>query len=76
VAASLDAVGIAGLFDVIVTVSDVDHGKPAPDAYLRAIDLLGVRADACVAYEDTASGLESARGAGIPVIVDVRWHDA
>lgn len=76
VVASLDAVGITDLFDVIVTVNDVEHGKPAPDGYLRAIDLLGVRAEACIAYEDTASGMESARDAGIPVIVDVRWHDA
>jgi HAD superfamily hydrolase (TIGR01509 family) len=76
VVASLDAVGITDLFDAIVTVSDVEHGKPAPDGYLRAIDLLGVRAEACIAYEDTASGMESARGAGIRAIVDVRWHDA
>jgi HAD superfamily hydrolase (TIGR01509 family) len=76
VLASLDAVGITGLFDVIVTVTDVEHGKPAPDAYLRAVELLGVRAEACVAYEDTASGMESASAAGIPVIVDVRWHVA
>lgn len=76
VLASLEAVGITDLFDVIVTVNDVEHGKPAPDGYLRAIDLLGVRAEACVAYEDTGSGIASAQGAGIPVIVDVRWHDA
>ena len=76
VMASLEAVGISDLFDVIVTVTDVEHGKPAPDGYLRAIELLGVRPEACVAYEDTASGIESARGAGIPAIVDVRWHDA
>ena len=76
VMASLEAVGISDLFDVIVTVTDVEHGKPAPDGYLRAIELLGVRPEACVAYEDTSSGIESARGAGIPVIVDVRWHDA
>jgi HAD superfamily hydrolase (TIGR01509 family) len=76
VMASLEAVGISDLFDVIVTVTDVEHGKPAPDGYLRGIELLGVRAEACVAYEDTSSGIESARGAGIPAIVDVRWHDA
>jgi beta-phosphoglucomutase-like phosphatase (HAD superfamily) len=73
---SLDAVGITGLFDVIVTLDDVEHGKPAPDAYLRAIDLLGVDAARCVAYEDTASGMASARAAGILEIVDVRRHDA
>jgi HAD superfamily hydrolase (TIGR01509 family) len=76
VVASLAAVGITDLFDAVVTVSDVPRGKPAPDAYLRAIELLGVSADRCVAYEDTGSGIESAAAAGIPVIVDVRWHEA
>jgi HAD superfamily hydrolase (TIGR01509 family) len=76
VMASLAAVGISDLFDAVVTVSDVPRGKPAPDAYLRAIELLGVSADRCVAYEDTGSGFESAAAAGIPVIVDVRWHEA
>jgi HAD superfamily hydrolase (TIGR01509 family) len=76
VLASLDAVGITGLFDVIVTVTDVAHGKPEPDVYLKAIEDLGVSAERCVAYEDTGSGIESARGAGIRTIVDVRWHEA
>jgi HAD superfamily hydrolase (TIGR01509 family) len=75
VVASLDAIGITALFDVIVTVDDVEHGKPAPDGYLRAIELLGVTPGECVAYEDSGSGIESARGAGIRAIVDVRHHE-
>jgi len=75
VLASLDAVGIAGLFDLVVTADDVEEGKPAPDAYLAAIRALGVVAENCVAYEDTASGFAAAAAAGIPTIVDVRWHD-
>jgi beta-phosphoglucomutase-like phosphatase (HAD superfamily) len=76
VTASLAAAGISDLFDAVVTVSDVAEGKPAPDAYLRAIELLGVSADRCVAYEDSGSGIASAAAAGIPVIVDVRRHGA
>ena len=72
VVASLDAIGITGLFDAIVTVDDVEHGKPAPDGYLKAIADLGVSAEGCVAYEDTTSGFASARAAGIPVVFDVR----
>jgi HAD superfamily hydrolase (TIGR01509 family) len=75
VLASLDAVGITGLFDLIVTVTDVANGKPAPDAYLAAMDALGVEAVDCVAYEDTATGFAAAEAAGIPTVVDVRWHD-
>ena len=73
---SLDAVGITDLFDVVVTVSDVAARQAGAGRLPPAIELLGVRPEACVAYEDTASGMESARGAGIPAIVDVRWHDA
>jgi beta-phosphoglucomutase-like phosphatase (HAD superfamily) len=69
---SLDAVGITGLFDVIVTADDVGHSKPAPDVYLRAMQLLNVPAHECVVYEDSEIGIESARRAGISAIVDVR----
>lgn len=73
---SLAAVGITSLFDVIVTLEDVETTKPAPDAYLLAIEKLGVDASRCVAYEDSTVGMESARAAGIPTVVDVRWHQA
>ena len=69
---SLDAVGVTGLFDVIVTVDDVAEGKPAPDGYLLAMQLLDVTPDGCVAFEDSGSGIESAKKAGIPSIIDVR----
>ena len=76
VVGSLRAVGIEDLFDLVVTADDVEAGKPAPDGYLRAMSELGVDADHCVAYEDSGSGMSSARDAGIPVIVDVRLHRA
>ena len=72
---SLHAVGIADLFDPVITVDDVAHGKPAPDAYLLAAQRLGVNPALCVAYEDTGSGMTSAREAGVGVIIDVRLHD-
>lgn len=74
VVASLQAVGVADLFDLVVTADDVEHGKPAPDGYLKAIADLGVDPAHCVAYEDSGSGMTSARDAGIPVIIDVRLH--
>ena len=74
VRASLEAVEITGLFDVVITLDDVPTGKPAPDSYLRAIELLGVDAARCVAYEDSSTGIAAAGAAGIPTVVDVRWH--
>ena len=64
------------MFDVVLTLEDVTAAKPSPEGYLRAMELLGADPARCVAYEDSSTGIASAQGAGIPTIVDVRWHDA
>ena len=69
---TLDAAGITHLFDVVVTADDVVHSKPAPDVYARAASLLQVDPARCIAYEDSEIGMESARGAGIGRVVDIR----
>ena len=66
----LDATQLRGCFVTIVAAGDTVRGKPAPDPYARAFQLLQ-RADAAatpgrvVAIEDSRWGLESARGAGL-----------
>jgi len=55
-------------FDVIVTGDAVERGKPFPDAYLRAAELLGVDVRDCVAIEDSLIGLAAARAAGAQVV--------
>lgn len=69
---SLDTVGITGLFDRIVTADDVTDSKPAPDLYLRAMELLGVGPEECTVYEDSEIGIASARAAGIRTVIDIR----
>jgi beta-phosphoglucomutase len=59
---------LADAFTFIVAAGDTDHGKPAPDPYLRAAELHGVAPQACVAIEDSHAGLESARTAGLRTI--------
>lgn len=59
----VDSIGFDA-FDVIVAGDDVLHGKPHPEAYLKAAELLGVKAEECVAFEDSLSGLRSAEAAG------------
>ena len=56
------------LFRFIVAAGDTERSKPAPDPYLRAAELHGVSAAACVAIEDSHWGLESARTAGMRTI--------
>jgi beta-phosphoglucomutase len=62
----LAAAGLAAHVSHLVAADDVERGKPAPDGYLRALELLGVP-DA-IAFEDTEAGVASARAAGLRVI--------
>lgn len=49
---------------VVVTASDVAQGKPHPDPFLLAAELLGVDPRECLVVEDAPGGLEAARAAG------------
>lgn len=57
--------GLIDTFAVVVTREDVDQGKPAPDAYLKACSLLDVGPSTCIAFEDTEPGMVSALAAGL-----------
>lgn len=66
----------SGSFTVSVTGDEVSQGKPHPEPYLLAAERLGVRADECVAIEDSPTGVRSALAAGcrvigVPHVVDV-----
>jgi beta-phosphoglucomutase-like phosphatase (HAD superfamily) len=54
-------------FDVAKVVYDdgTRPGKPAPDFYLQAVRNLGLEPAQCVVIEDSASGIQAARAAGI-----------
>lgn len=56
-------------FSVTVCGDEVTRGKPAPDVYLRAAELLGLRPAACLAIEDSVTGTAAAESAGCPVLV-------
>jgi HAD superfamily hydrolase (TIGR01509 family) len=54
----------AGAFDLVVAGDDVAHGKPHPEPFLKAAELLGVDIRHCIAFEDSVSGLHSAEASG------------
>ncbi|MFN8196127.1 MAG: HAD family phosphatase [Nocardioidaceae bacterium] len=56
-------------FAAVVTGDAVDRGKPHPEAYLTAAELLGVSPADCVAIEDSDTGATSAEAAGCTVLV-------
>jgi HAD superfamily hydrolase (TIGR01509 family) len=65
---ALDSIG-RHYFTVSVCGDEVARGKPAPDAYQRAAELLGFAPAQCLAVEDSVTGAASAEGAGCPVLV-------
>ena len=56
------------LFAVVVSADEVSRGKPAPDVYLRALELLRADPAQTAAVEDSANGIRSAHAAGVAVI--------
>ena len=62
----VDAVGLAlDTFDAVAWRQMVERGKPAPDLYLKAAELLAVAPERCIALEDTPPGIEAAKAAGM-----------
>ena len=57
-------------FDALCSGYDVPQGKPAPDIYLKAAAMIGLRPEQCLAVEDSPAGILSASRAGCrPVYV-------
>ncbi len=54
--------------DVIIVRDDLQSGKPDPEAYVKALERLGIDASEAVAIEDTTNSVMSAERAGVKVI--------
>lgn len=72
----LDGGGIRGFFGAVVHADLVQRGKPAPDIFLRAAELLGVPPASCLVVEDAPSGVRAARAAGMPAVGVLTNHGA
>ena len=72
VSVAMKSAGLDGFFDAVVTCDDVEHGKPHPETFLKAAELIGVRPEKCVGFEDAPKGLEAIKNAGFLQAIDVR----
>jgi HAD superfamily hydrolase (TIGR01509 family) len=61
----LEAAGIRDLFTVVVSLDDIQRGKPDPEGYLIALHLLGVASAETAAIEDSPAGVGAAKAAGL-----------
>ena len=59
--------GLGGVLATIVSSDDVAEGKPHPEGYLRALELLdgGIEAPDVLVFEDTEAGVAAAKAAGM-----------
>jgi beta-phosphoglucomutase-like phosphatase (HAD superfamily) len=66
----LEASGLADLVSVVVAAEDVAHGKPHPEGYLFALEVLdgGLVASDVLVFEDTKAGIAAAQAAGMRCI--------
>ena len=77
-------IGAAGLPKPrhLVTSTDVKHGKPDPEPYLKGAQLLDVPASDCIVIEDAPAGIRAGKAAGARVIAlrttatDAELHEA
>ena len=67
---SLELIGLANYFDIIVAYEDVTNYKPHPETFLRCSELMGVAPADCQVFEDGILGMQAARTAGM-MLVDV-----
>ena len=56
-------------FQIVEDASTAPRKKPHPQVYLQTLHRMGLDAAECLAFEDSANGLQAARGAGLATIV-------
>ena len=64
----LELTGIREHFSVIVDAHQVKRPKPAPDIYHKTASLLNADCRDCIVFEDSATGIQAARAAGMRVV--------
>lgn len=60
-----ELLGLGRYLSALVSGENVEHGKPAPDIFLRAAQELGIAASSCMVIEDAVAGVQAARAAGM-----------
>lgn len=68
--------GLRQFFSAVVSFTDVKHGKPAPDIFLRAAELLNVAPTDCWVIEDSKPGIAAGLAAGMRVVAIANTHPA
>lgn len=62
---TLQQLNLATYFELIVGAEDYTNGKPAPDCFLKAAEILNVKPEDCLVFEDANLGIEAAHAANM-----------
>ena len=68
VLSNLKSIKVDQFFDAIIGGDQIKHGKPAPDIFLKAVELLEVNKEDALVLEDSRNGILAAHAGKIPVI--------
>lgn len=68
----LEQIGLGKYFNAIVSGDEVEHGKPAPDIFLKAASKLGGLP--ALVFEDALVGIEAAHRANMAVVAVTTTH--
>jgi HAD superfamily hydrolase (TIGR01509 family) len=72
----LDTLRLTYVFPTVILAEDAPPGKPDPAPYLLALERLAIDSSEAIAFEDSTTGIQAARGAGIYTIGITSTHSA
>jgi beta-phosphoglucomutase len=64
----LQKLNIENMFDAIVDGSIVANGKPHPETFLKAAEMMQLKPEECIVFEDAPAGIQAAIAAGCTAI--------
>ncbi len=65
---TMEVIGLENYFDIVITADDIINHKPHPETFLKCAELMGVKPQDCVVFEDGILGMNAAEEAGMMVI--------
>lgn len=72
----LEHLNLRPLFRTVIDASQVTKGKPDPEVFLRVAQGLGASPGQCTVFEDSPTGAEAARRAGMKAVIVTTTHPA
>ena len=70
----MDSLGLSPWIDAFAHSGMVQKGKPDPEIFLKAAELIGISPEDCVVFEDSFPGIQAGLSAGMKVIAVATTH--